>query len=284
MVRRDLAGRREGARERGAARRGGRNRGRRGRRETGRGPGACRSSGGGWRRPSRGSAHSRGGVSCRHGDALVMAAPTGASARRARPLRVRIARWSRRSSGRAPAGPAERCSAFGRRLTGEPLEWGRLANENPPKLRTHDRFGARIDEVEFHPAWHELMRLSSAQGAALALVDRGRATARTSRARRCFMLAARSRRATVPDLDDARRGARAARLGARSSRRVGAAADVGETTSATAARRRAARSCGMAMTERQGGSDVRANTTRGTAVGGGEYVARRRRSGSARHR
>src|SRR6266487_1295922 len=35
--------------------------------------------------------------------------------------------------------------------------WGREANENPPKLRTHDRFGHRIDEVEFHPAWHELM-------------------------------------------------------------------------------------------------------------------------------
>jgi putative acyl-CoA dehydrogenase len=34
---------------------------------------------------------------------------------------------------------------------------GRLANENPPVLRTHDRYGHRIDEVEFHPAWHELM-------------------------------------------------------------------------------------------------------------------------------
>src|SRR3978361_1341273 len=45
-------------------------------------------------------------------------------------------------------------------------EWGRLANENPPKLRTHDRFGVRIDEVEFHPAWHELM--GSAIGAGLA--------------------------------------------------------------------------------------------------------------------
>ena len=31
------------------------------------------------------------------------------------------------------------------------------ANENPPKLKTHDRFGNRIDEVEFHPSWHELL-------------------------------------------------------------------------------------------------------------------------------
>jgi putative acyl-CoA dehydrogenase len=37
--------------------------------------------------------------------------------------------------------------------------WGAEANENPPKLRTHDRYGHRVDEVEFHPAWHELMRI-----------------------------------------------------------------------------------------------------------------------------
>ncbi|WP_059011306.1 acyl-CoA dehydrogenase family protein [Streptomyces specialis] len=36
-------------------------------------------------------------------------------------------------------------------------EWGALANANPPMLRTHDRYGHRIDEVEFHPAWHHLL-------------------------------------------------------------------------------------------------------------------------------
>src|SRR5262249_21800367 len=40
---------------------------------------------------------------------------------------------------------------------GEALEWGGLANTSPPVLRTHDRYGERIDEVEFHPAWHRLM-------------------------------------------------------------------------------------------------------------------------------
>ena len=44
------------------------------------------------------------------------------------------------------------CSAASR------SSWGRLANEHPPVLRTHDRFGERIDEVEFHPAWHALLR------------------------------------------------------------------------------------------------------------------------------
>src|SRR4029434_3048800 len=48
----------------------------------------------------------------------------------------------------------------GATLGGEPLTWGRLANTNPPILRTHDRFGHRIDEVEFHPVWHELLRLA----------------------------------------------------------------------------------------------------------------------------
>ncbi|CAN5468921.1 acyl-CoA dehydrogenase family protein [soil metagenome] len=42
------------------------------------------------------------------------------------------------------------------------IELGRLANENPPKLKTHDRFGHRTDEVEFHPAWHELLGASVA--------------------------------------------------------------------------------------------------------------------------
>src|SRR5207248_3728395 len=53
----------------------------------------------------------------------------------------------------------ERVRRLGEIAGGEPLAWGRLANENPPRLRTHDRYGNRIDEVEFHPAWHQLMKL-----------------------------------------------------------------------------------------------------------------------------
>mgnify|MGYP000502907973 CR=1 FL=1 len=51
----------------------------------------------------------------------------------------------------------ERASAVGAFWGGEPMEWGRLANEHEPVLRTHDRYGNRLDEVEFHPAWHQLM-------------------------------------------------------------------------------------------------------------------------------
>src|SRR5947207_2798839 len=56
----------------------------------------------------------------------------------------------------------ERASAVGRSWgRHEVQEWGRLANENTPVLRTHDRYGNRIDEVEFHPSYHQLMALSS---------------------------------------------------------------------------------------------------------------------------
>jgi len=44
------------------------------------------------------------------------------------------------------------------------IRWGVEANQNPPRLRTHDRFGNRVDEVEFHPAWHELMRVGVGHG------------------------------------------------------------------------------------------------------------------------
>jgi putative acyl-CoA dehydrogenase len=52
----------------------------------------------------------------------------------------------------------QRISAVGEYAGSEHAQTlGRLANENGPKLRTHDRYGHRVDEVEFHPAWHELL-------------------------------------------------------------------------------------------------------------------------------
>lgn len=48
--------------------------------------------------------------------------------------------------------------------TSEALRWGDQANAHPPALRTHDRYGHRIDEVEFHPSWHRLMELSISRG------------------------------------------------------------------------------------------------------------------------
>jgi putative acyl-CoA dehydrogenase len=42
-------------------------------------------------------------------------------------------------------------------------EWAQQANRHIPELRTHDRFGNRVDRIDLHPAWHELMALSMGQ-------------------------------------------------------------------------------------------------------------------------
>ena len=55
----------------------------------------------------------------------------------------------------------EKLSALGAHAGCESVqEAARLANEHEPKLLTHDRYGNRIDWVEFHPAWHQLMALA----------------------------------------------------------------------------------------------------------------------------
>jgi putative acyl-CoA dehydrogenase len=56
---------------------------------------------------------------------------------------------------------ADRCEALGAIAGDEKVqELARLANRHLPELKTHDRFGNRIDWVDFHPSWHELMSLA----------------------------------------------------------------------------------------------------------------------------
>jgi putative acyl-CoA dehydrogenase len=174
--------------------------------------------------------------------------------------------------GREDAGwAAERAAAFGALLTGEPLEWGRLANENPPRLRTHDRFGNRVDEVEFHPAWHELMRTSIEHGLHALSWREPRPGAQVARAVLFFLMAQveaghgcpiSMTHAAVPAL--------------RTQPELAAEWEPRLTSSVYEPGLRPPEEkngalCGMAMTERQGGSDVRANTTVALRVGDGEY-------------
>jgi putative acyl-CoA dehydrogenase len=140
-------------------------------------------------------------------------------------------------------------------------EWGRLANEYPPRLRSHDRFGNRIDEVEFHPAWHELISVATSHGLHAAPWQDARPGAHVARAAGLYVWAQAEAGhccpismtyAIVPALRH--HGDLAARfeplLAAREY-------DFGlrppEAKSGLLA--------GMSMTEKQGGSDVRANTT-----------------------
>jgi putative acyl-CoA dehydrogenase len=166
----------------------------------------------------------------------------------------------------------ERCAAFGRLVGGAPLELGRLANEHPPVLRTHDRFGTRIDEVEFHPAWHELLRLG-VENELHALPWRApQPGAHVARAA-LFMTLAYAEAGVGCPLSMTFAAVPALRADPQ------LAADWEPLLTSTtydpelqppAAKRGAL--CGMAMTERQGGSDVRANETRAEALADGSYA------------
>ncbi|MFJ9552100.1 acyl-CoA dehydrogenase family protein [Streptomyces erythrochromogenes] len=149
-------------------------------------------------------------------------------------------------------------------------EWGVQANENPPKLRTHDRYGNRIDEVEFHPAWHRL--LGHAVGAGLTDAW-GRPAGHLRRAAGFFLWSQAEAghgcpvsmtHAAVPAL--------------RADPSIAAEWEPRLTSHVyeeglRPASQKAGVLFGMGMTEKQGGSDVRANTT--TAVpldASGEYL------------
>lgn len=67
----------------------------------------------------------------------------------------------REAIGREAPWAADRCAALGAVAGDEHVQdLARLANRHLPELTTHDRFGNRIDWVEFHPSWHELMSLA----------------------------------------------------------------------------------------------------------------------------
>ncbi|MGW3145329.1 acyl-CoA dehydrogenase family protein [Streptomyces sp. NPDC001177] len=150
-------------------------------------------------------------------------------------------------------------SALGRSAgSAQVQEWGVQANENPPRLRTHDRYGNRIDEVEFHPAWHRLLGKGLGAGLTTAWV---RPAGHVRRAAGFLVWtqveagngcplsmthAAVPALRTDPDLAAEWEPLLTSTLYERELR---------------PAREKAGVVFGMGMTEKQGGSDVRANTT-----------------------
>jgi putative acyl-CoA dehydrogenase len=156
----------------------------------------------------------------------------------------------------------ERLSRFGDVVGGEPLRLGRVADRNPPILRTHDRFGNRVDEIEFHPAWNSLLGLGIEAGIPSlpwheprpgAHVVRGALLMLLSQAESGVACPLSMTYASVPAI-----------------RQSPALAKEWEPRLLDTDPSRSAL-CGMAMTERQGGSDVRANTTQAEPAGGGTY-------------
>ncbi len=175
------------------------------------------------------------------------------------------------------AADREPLAALGARLGSvEMFALGEAANRNPPALKRFDRFGARRDEVEFHPAWHELMRRLVAEGLHTGPWAEPRRGAHVARAAGYLMWAevengtqcpATMSYGAVPALVN--QGpqfewwVRALLSREYDPRFVPAAAKRGVLM-------------GMGMTERQGGSDVRSNTTRAAAAAargpGREYL------------
>jgi len=157
----------------------------------------------------------------------------------------------------------DRLTNFGR-FTGsaQAQEWAVQANNNSPVLQTHDRFGNRIDLVEFHPAYHELMRASMAAGVHNLPWRNECDGAHVARAALMFMAFQNEgghccpmsmTYAVVPSLRKqpglAEVWVPRIQSTTYDSRFIPAAQKNGITM-------------GMGMTEKQGGSDVRANTTR----------------------
>ena len=144
--------------------------------------------------------------------------------------------------------------------TKELLEEGRLANVHTPVLHTHDRYGHRIDEVRFHPAYHNIMRLAK-EHRIHSIAWEGKQGGHVAHAALEFLLSQveagtccplTMTYAAIPALE----------------RQGGWAAEIAEKLKApvydprfVAISEKQGITMGMAMTEKQGGSDVRANTT-----------------------
>lgn len=163
----------------------------------------------------------------------------------------------------------------------EAREQGRLANENPPRLRPYDRYGNRVDEVDFHPAWHWLMERAIGHGLGATPWERQADGDGHAHVRRAAGFMAWSHTepghgcpvsmtyAAVPALrvDDALAKEWTPLLASTTY-------DPGLRVPST----KAGVLAGMGMTEKQGGSDVRANVTEarptapGDAHSDGEYT------------
>ncbi|MGI8638403.1 MAG: isovaleryl-CoA dehydrogenase [Pyrinomonadaceae bacterium] len=167
----------------------------------------------------------------------------------------------------------ENANKFGAILgRAETLELGNLTNKNPPVLKTHDRFGNRLDVVEFHPAYHELMRVSieneihslawtgERDGAYVARSVLAYLKQQVDEGTSCPLTMTF---AVVPSLKIEAEIADEWLPKVLSNEYDARFLPVSEKRGAT---------FGMAMTEPQGGSDVRANTTFAEKFGGkGEY-------------
>jgi putative acyl-CoA dehydrogenase len=171
-------------------------------------------------------------------------------------------------------------AALGRRLgTPEMQAHARLANVHLPQLRTHDRFGHRLDEVEFHPSYHALMAAAVEAGLHGTPWAGGSASPHVLRAAG-FLLFTELEPSVLCPISMTYAATPALRSNA------AVFADWGPRLTSRVYDpvlkpwdQKAGVTMGMGMTEKQGGSDVRANTTRAEPDGQDGWGRRYRVSG-----
>jgi putative acyl-CoA dehydrogenase len=167
---------------------------------------------------------------------------------------------------------AERLTAFGARVgSAETQTWCFQANKTPPVFHPYDRYGQRIDEVEFHPAYHQLMALgleAGVSGAAWNVSEAGQAL----HAALLFLMGQADYGVCCPmSMTYAAVPALRAEPAAAKQWEPLARIEAYDARFIPATEKRAA-TIGMAMTEKQGGSDVRANATRAAYQSDGSYL------------
>ncbi len=154
----------------------------------------------------------------------------------------------------------------------EVIELGVQANASPPVLRTHDRYGHRIDVVEYHPAYHELMRLSIGHGMHALPWREPRAGAHVARAAMFYLTSQVDAGHGCP-ISMTYSAVPALRVEAKVAREwEPRLTSTHYDPDFKPASEKQGAICGMAMTEKQGGSDVRANTTRAEKGDGGWLI------------
>jgi len=163
-------------------------------------------------------------------------------------------------------------SAFGQQWgTADMLALGRRANENPPKLATFDAKGFRRDTVEFHPAYHQLMTQSVAAGLHASTWSeagvRAAPPAEVTRSARFYMAAQVETGHLCPITMTRASVAALVAAPALAAKIVPKVASRAYDATFRPWWEKSGMTLGMGMTEKQGGTDVRANTTTATPAG-----------------
>ncbi|MEN3276749.1 MAG: putative acyl-CoA dehydrogenase [Massilia sp.] len=161
----------------------------------------------------------------------------------------------------------EDLAALGARLGRfEVLDLARLANANGPRLVSFDRGGRRIDEVEFHPAWHALMGLMIDAGAHSSPWLDPRPGAQVARAAGYLLFGQVENGAQCPVTMTYAAVPALRRAGALGERWLPKILSREYDPRSLPVEQKRGALVGMGMTEKQGGTDVRANTTRASQI------------------